>query len=261
MKKMNKKLFAVIYIAGIFLLWWIWSSVTNKELFAPSPISTGRVITDLFDTGAFFKHLGASFLRVTCGILIATAISIPLGMAMAWCKPIGTLLNPIVDSFKFTPVTCFQSLLVLYFGIGEEMKISLITIACIFSFLPTVRQVCSDNTDETKKLKETAYTMGFSYPRMLLHCLTPYITPTLVESFINLYGIGWTYVVIAETNNTQYGLGHLMYIGGARGKTAMVFAAIITLFVFSALFNKLATHITRKIFKWRVEDEQKSAEA
>ena len=102
--------------------------------------------------------------------------------------------------------------------------------------------------------------MGFSYPRMLIHCLIPYITPTLVESFINLYGIGWTYVVIAETNNTQYGLGHLMYIGGARGKTAMVFAAIITLFVFSAFFNKFATYVTRKIFKWRVEDEQKSAE-
>ena len=52
-----------------------------------------------------------------------------------------------------------------------------------------------------------------------------------------------------------------MYIGGARGKTAMVFAAIIILFVFSKLFNMLATWITKKIFKWRIEDEKKSVKA
>ena len=258
MKRLKKRALGILYIVCIIGLWWLWSLITGKELFAPSPKSTYDVITNLFDTGAFFKHLSASFIRVTAGILIATAISLPLGMVMAWCKPVGNLLRPIVDSLKFAPVTCFQSLIVLYFGIDEEMKISLVTIACIFSFLPTVLQTCEDSTDETIKLKETALTMGFSYPRMLVHCLIPYIMPSLVMSFINLYAVGWTYVVIAETNNTQYGLGHLMYIGGARGKTAMVFAAIITLFVFSKLFNVVAVWLTRKIFKWRIEDERKS---
>ncbi len=261
MKKLGKRAYGILYVACIILLWWIWSAITGKELFAPSPKSTYDVVVNLFDTGAFFKHLWASFLRVTTGILIATAVSLPLGMTMAWYKPVGKVLRPIVDSLKFAPVTCFQSLLVLYFGIGEEMKISLVTIACIFSFLPTVLQICEDSTDEVIKLRETAFTMGFSYPRMLFHCMIPYITPSIVASFINLYAVGWTYVVIAETNNTQYGLGHLMYIGGARGKTAMVFAAIITLFVFSKLFNMLATWITKKIFKWRIEDERKKPSA
>ena len=261
MEKFKKKAYGILYIVCIVFLWWLWSAITNKELFAPSPKATTDVVVNLFETGAFFKHLWSSFLRVTTGILIATVISLPLGMAMAWCKPVGKVFRPIVDSLKFAPVTCFQSLLVLYFGIGEEMKISLVTIACLFSFLPTVLQTCEDSTDEIVKLKETAVTMGFSYPRMLVHCLIPYITPSLVSSFINLYAVGWTYVVIAETNNTQYGLGHLMYIGGARGKTAMVFAAIITLFVFSKVFNMIATYITRKIFKWRIEDEKRSATA
>ena len=259
MKGLKKKAFGILYIAVIIGLWWLWSWVTGKELFAPSPKATYDVVKNLFNTGAFFKHLSSSFLRVTAGILIATAISLPLGMLMAWCKPVGNLLRPIVDSLKFAPVTCFQSLIVLYFGIDEEMKISLVTIACIFSFLPTVLQICEDSTDETEKLKETALTMGFSYPRMLIHCLIPYIMPSLVMSFINLYAVGWTYVVIAETNNTQYGLGHLMYIGGARGKTAMVFAAILTLFVFSKVFNAFSVWITKKIFRWRLEDERKKS--
>jgi len=257
LKGLKKRLFSLAYIACIILLWWLWSAITGKELFAPSPKATYDVIVNLLDTGAFFNHLSASFFRVTAGILIATTISLPLGMIMAWYKPVGKVLRPIVDSLKFAPVTCFQSLIVLYFGIDEEMKISLVTVACIFSFLPTVLQICEDSTDETIKLKETALTMGFSYPRMLIHCLIPYIMPSIVMSFINLYAVGWTYVVIAETNNTQYGLGHLMYIGGARGKTAMVFAAIITLFVFSKLFNGIAVWITKKVFKWRIEDERK----
>ena len=101
--------------------------------------------------------------------------------------------------------------------------------------------------------------MGFSYNRMLLHCFIPYIIPSLLQSFITLYGVGWTYVIIAEVNNTQYGLGHLMYIGSARGKTSMVFAAIVIIIVVSWVFDKIGNFIVRKCFKWRFEDGKETA--
>ena len=57
MKKLGKKAYGVIYIACIIFLWWLWSVITNKELFAPSPKATIDVVENLFETGAFFKHL------------------------------------------------------------------------------------------------------------------------------------------------------------------------------------------------------------
>lgn len=249
MKKVSKK---ILFVVAIIIIWWGASLVVNKSLFLPSPKETMSVICDLITTGAFLKHLSASFLRVTVGICIAAIISVPLGMAIAWNKSVNKLLKPIVDSLRYIPVTCFSPMLVLLFGIDEKMKITFLVIAGFFSFLPTVIQTCSEPID---KLIETAYTMGFSYPRMLLYCFIPYITPSLLQSFITLYGVGWTYVIIAEVNNTQYGLGHLMYIGSARGKTAMVFAAIVIIIVVSYVFDKVSNLIIKKMFRWRFEDD------
>lgn len=250
MKKHLKKIFFIVCVIAI---WWVASLIVNKSLFLPSPAETFAMIVNLFETGAFFKHLGASFFRVSIGILIAASISIPLGMLIAWYPPVNRVLKPIVDSLRYIPVTCFSPMLVLLLGIDEKMKITFLVIATLFSFLPTVIQTCSDPIE---KLKETAYTMGFSYGRMLLHCYIPYVIPSILQSLITLYGVGWTYVIIAEVNNTQYGLGHLMYIGSARGKTAMVFASIVIIIVVSYLFDKLATMIVKKSFKWRFRDEQ-----
>lgn len=250
MKKFAPK---AIFLLAILLIWQVGSLIVNKSLFLPSPAETFQMIIELFETGAFFKHLGSSFLRVTSGVVIAAVISIPLGMAIAWYKPVSKIFKPIVDSLRYIPVTCFSPMLVLILGIDESMKVTFITIAALFSFLPTVIQTCSEDFDE---LKETAYTMGFSYTRTLVHCIIPYITPSLLKSFITLYGVGWTYVIIAEVNNTQYGLGHLMYIGSARGKTATVFASLVIIIVVSYVFDKVANLIVKKAFKWRYLDEQ-----
>lgn len=242
----------VLWITIIVLVWHVISRIVNKALFVPSPESTFKVILDMFRTGAFWKHLGASFGRVTLGVAIAAMISTPLGMLIAWNSKMNKLLLPVVNSMRFIPVTCFSPLLILLFGIDEKMKIIFLVIAGFFSFFPVVIQQASDPQEE---LKETAYTMGFSYPRMLWYCMIPYILPTLLQSIVTLYGVGWTYVILAELNNTQYGLGHLMYIGSARGQTNMVFAAIVIIVVVSYIFDKVANYLVVKAFPWRFQDE------
>lgn len=243
----------IVWILVIVLIWHTISRIVNKALFVPSPESTFKVIIDMLKTGAFWKHLGASFGRVTLGVAIATLISTPLGLLIAWNSRVNELLLPIVNSMRFIPVTCFSPLLILMFGIDEEMKIIFLVIAGFFAFFPGVIQIASDPQEE---LKETAYTMGFSYPRMLWHCMIPMILPTLIQSTITLYGVGWTYVILAELNNTQYGLGHLMYIGSARGHTDMVFAAIVIIVAVSYFFDKIANYILIKAFPWRFQQDE-----
>lgn len=250
--KVKKLLKKVVWIVIIVAIWHIISQIVNKQLFVPTPESTFKVISDMLKTGVFWKHLGASFKRVTLGVFIAVMISTPLGMLIAWNSKVNKVLLPIVNSMRFIPVTCFSPLLILFFGIDEEMKIIFLVIAGFFSFFPEVIQIASEPQE---KLKETAYTMGFSYPRMLWYCMIPYILPTLIQSTITLYGVGWTYVILAELNNTRYGLGHLMYIGSARGHTDIVFAAIVIIVVVSYVFDKIANYFLVKAFPWRFQDE------
>ena len=72
-----------------------------------------------------------------------------------------------------------------------------------------------------------------------------------MNSFLMMYGIGWTYVAVIEAVNAKYGLGYIINQGAARGKTAVVFASILTIIVFSYMFDRIGNILIRKIFRWR----------
>lgn len=232
----------------VIITWELLSRVINKSLFLPSPEKTFQCIEEMIRTGVLFKHLWASFRRVTSGVCIAAAIAVPVGFLISWNKIAGSMLRPIVNSLHSVPVTCFMPMMILALGVGEKMKITLLAVAVFFAYLPSVVETASE---KNTKMIETAYTMGFSYPRMLLHCQIPYIAPELIKSFIAQYGVGWTYVIIAEMNNSRYGLGHLMYVSAARGRSEMVYASIVVVIAVSIIFDSVCTHLVERIFWWK----------
>ena len=83
----------------------------------------------------------------------------------------------------------------------------------------------------------------------------PAILPSLMNSFIMMYGIGWTYIAITETINAKYGLGYIIQQSSSRGRTDLVFMAIIMIMVISVLFDCISKKLVRNIFKWRYLDD------
>ncbi len=252
LKKLVK---STIYVIGILLIYEMASIIVNNSLFLPHLVDVWKELISLFEKNTFFNHLGTSFLRVTAGVFFAAAVSVPLGMAIAWCKPVATIFKPMVDSLRNIPPTCFSPILILLLGIGESMKITYIAIAVTFALLPTVIQTCLEPHDD---LKETALTMGYSPYRTLLHCSIPYITPSIVKSIVLSYSVGWTYVILAELTNAPYGLGHLMHSGSSRGHMALVFAAMITIIVVGIVFDRCANKIVERVFAWRYKNNEEN---
>jgi NitT/TauT family transport system permease protein len=70
-----------------------------------------------------------------------------------------------------------------------------------------------------------------------------------------MYGIGWTYIAVAETVNAKYGLGFIIQQSSSRGRTDLVFMAIITIIIISVLFDNISKLLVKKIFKWRYLDD------
>ena len=225
----------------------------DNSIFLPTPKETFDNLFRMVENGMIWKHIGASFLRITGGVIIATLFSIPMGMIISWVDVIYRWMYPFVVVASFIPVTVFNVLLVLYLGTGELMKVTFIAIAVTFTMWPNVVEICET---PNPKLEDTAYTMGFSYPRMLFFAKIPYIMPSLINLIINSYSVGWTFVILAELTNTQHGLGHLMYIGKARANTALVYTALVTLVGISFVFTKVCQLLLGKTFDWWKGDKK-----
>lgn len=252
MEKIARRIISILVFISLIIGWHLLSVVVNNSLFIPTPIETIEMLISLLK-GSLLTHMGASFKRITIAVFVAGAISIPLGLLIAKVSAVNYLLSPIINFLRYIPITAFSPLLMLFIGIGEDMKISLIFIAVFLQYLPIV---VHEFEDVDKRVIESATTMGFNDFRSIWHVVIPYTTPELLRNFISLYGVGWTYVIIAEVTNANYGLGHLMYIGSARGNTKMVFAALITIIFINIAFDKIGKFIIKKKFAWRYKEDE-----
>lgn len=198
--------------------------------------------------GSLTRGFTYSFLRITAATGVAVVISTAIAIAIVLCKPMKLLVEPLTSSFRFVPVTAMYPILILWWGIGETMKIAFITIALLFYFLPTILLQLQE---VEKSLIETALTLGASKFDLLVKVIMPFMLPSMLASLGMMYGIGWTYVIIAEIVNAQYGLGHIMNLASSRGRLDVVFAVLFVIAIFSFLFDKSWNVLIKKAFPWK----------
>jgi len=246
--KYTKRFIPLFVLVSFVLIWHIASRIVGNSLFVPSPVETIKMFFQLAMEGNLLNHASSSFMRITTAVSLGGIIAIPLALLISQVKSVEMLLHPVLGFLKYIPITAFAPILMLLQGIGEDMKITLIFIAVFLQLLPILIHLFSDVDIQ---ILETAQTMGISQKQMITNVIIPYTLPEILRNLITLYGIGWTYVIIAEVTNANWGLGHLMYVGSARGNTKMVFAALLTIILINTVFDKVGTKIVKKAFSWR----------
>jgi ABC-type nitrate/sulfonate/bicarbonate transport system permease component len=82
--------------------------------------------------GTLAADLSLSLARAFCGLLLATAGGVVLGLLMARNRTIEWLVDPLVALGFPSPKIAFIPIFILWFGIESLSKILLVTFACIF---------------------------------------------------------------------------------------------------------------------------------
>lgn len=241
----------VILFVVIALAWVVFSRYSNP-LFLPKPSSVWSSLLSLWENNMLIEGVKSSFLRITIATLLSSAISIPLGLFVSNFKVADEIITPLTRAIRFIPVTVFYPLLIMWLGIDEEMKVGFLFVATFFYFLPTVilslREVDAN-------LIETAYTIGMNKIQVMFKVMLQSALPSICQSFVMMYGIGWTYIVVVEVTNAKYGLGHLINIGSARGRTDMVFAAVFVIVLLNWAIDTLGNVLIKKVFSWKFAKE------
>ena len=137
-------------------------------------------------------------------------------------------------------------------SIDEIMKITFLFIATFVYMLPSV-VLCLEEVNQD--LIDTGLTIGMSRFQTVYKIQLPASLPSILNSFVMMYGIGFTYIAVAETINARYGLGWIVQQSSSRGRTDMVFMAILVIMVISVVFDWISKRIIKQIFKWRYLDD------
>jgi NitT/TauT family transport system permease protein len=230
------------------LLWWLITTFGNVDpKFLPSPAKVLEAFGRLWSTRELLKDTVASLWRVGVGFLLAVIFSIPVGVLMGSFASIRALLEPLFGLMRYMPAPAFIPLLILYLGIGEEPKITLIFIGVFFfnslMVMDTVKFVSKD-------LIEATYTLGGNRAQTLLQVIFPHVLPGILDACrINL-AAAWQLVIVSELIAATEGLGRRISVAGRFLRTDEIFVGLIVIGVIGLTFDLLFQYVLRVSCSW-----------
>lgn len=238
----------VLSIALPLFLWWAVTQFGNLDpRFLPSPAKVMTAFGRLWGTGELLKDTVASLWRVGVGFLLAALLSIPVGLLMGSFASVRALLEPLFGLVRYMPAPAFIPLLILYLGIDEAPKITLIFIGVFFfnslMVMDTVKFVPKD-------LIEATYMLGGNRWETLTQVILPHVLPGIIDACrINL-AAAWQLVIVSELIAATEGLGRRISVAGRFLKTDEIFVGLIMIGVIGLLFDLLFQYALRVSCKW-----------
>ncbi len=216
--------------------------------FVPSPTETIRGTLQLFIQYDLWTAIFISTRRIVLAFLLASAIALPLGVAMGAFTPIHHVFEPIMAPLRYMPISAFIPLLILWFGIYEQEKIAFLFLGVFVYLLPVVVSAIRAIPEE---LVQTALTLGASKLQVIRTVLVPAALPEIFDSFRVMNAISWTYVILAEAVNPEHGLGYMVELARTHQKASWSFAGLIVIGGIGLLTDFLIRAVSMWLFRWR----------
>lgn len=241
-------LFAGIGLFSPFLGWAALSaSGWVDPIFLPGPLEVfQRMWTWLLDDD-LLGDAAISMYRVTAGFALSAAFALPLGLLIGAFRPVEALLEPLTDFVRYMPAVAFIPLVMLWFGIGEGAKISIIFIGTFFQMVLMV----AENVRLVPKAQiEAAQTMGADRYEMIRLVLLQSAKPAILDTLRITMGWAWTYLVVAELVASNSGLGYSILKAQRFLKTDTIFGGIILIGLIGLVMDQAFRWLHRRSFPW-----------
>ncbi|HNR06932.1 MAG TPA: ABC transporter permease subunit [Saprospiraceae bacterium] len=178
------------------------------------------------------------------GYFWAILLAIPIGMVLSLFPLFRDLFSKQVDALRFLPLSALTGLFIIWFGLGDPMKIAFLAVGILVYLIPVVMQRTSE-VDET--MVQTSFTMGASPWQQIKKVFFPAALSSLIDDIRVLTAISWTYIIIAELLNRESGIGALIYTKARLGQTDRVFAVLIVIILIGLFQDQLFKAIDRII--------------
>ncbi|MFL1377652.1 ABC transporter permease [Nocardiopsis protaetiae] len=236
-------------IAAFLLLWEVAPRLGLVDRVFLPPFSEVLVATwELVLNGQLWAHVSASLSRAITGFVIAVAAAVPLGILIAWYRPVADLLLPILELFRNTAALALLPVFVLILGIGETSKIALVIFACTF---PILLNTITGVRTVVPLLVKSARSLGFGPLALFRKVVLPAAVPSIFTG-IRMSGAASILVLIAaEMVGAQSGLGYLINASQLNFLIPDMYAGILTIALVGLALNGILVTLERRFSRWR----------
>lgn len=248
---LDKRLYAVIALLSFSLIllgWWaVAASGMFDKMFLPAPGDTWDRFWVWLRKEDLLADVNISTFRVLAGFFLSAIIAVPLGLMVGTYKPVQAFFEPIIEFSRYLPAVAFIPLVMLWVGIGEGSKITIIWIGTFFQM---VLMISEDVRRVPMAQIEAAQTMGANSTEILSHVVLKSAMPAITDTLRVTLGWAWTYLVVAELVAANSGLGYAILKAQRYLLTDKIFVGILLIGVIGLAMDQVFRLLHRRLFPW-----------
>jgi sulfonate transport system permease protein len=236
-------------VALLVLVWWLCSATGILD---PTTLAgPGAVVTkgaELIRDGELPANLWISLHRVLLGLVTGVSAGVVLALGAGLSKLTEAVVDGPMQIFRSLPILALQPLFVLWFGIGEEMKVVIIAVAVAF---PVYINTYAGIRGIDRRFVELAHGVRLSTWQFARKVVLP---GSLPEFFVGLrlaFTVSWLVLILSEQINATSGIGYMINQAGMTGQTNVIVVGLAVYGLLGLLSDLIVRLLERSVLSWR----------
>ena len=235
---------AILSISAFILFWGWGTTYTGIAELMPGPVEVAKsmvhYITGVVGKCGLLMHTVHSLRRVLIGFVLGSTLGIVLGLTMGRYMTVRAIFNPLFRIIRPIPPIAWIPISIIWFGLGEEPKIFLITLA---AFANTTLNAMAGAKSVDPQVINAARMLGANERQIFITVIIPASVPAIFAGLQVGISSAWASVVAAEMVKAQNGLGWIIQAGMDNNNMTQILAGIIMI----GIGGFVLTNIMRKI--------------
>lgn len=220
-----------------------------KATFLPRPSAILEVLIELLTSGELLSQLGVSMIRVGEGFMIGASLGIVVGVQIALVKKLRVAVSLIFGLLRPVPVIAWIPLLILWMGIDESSKITVIAIGSFWTVLVNVVQGIRS---VDKKYLEVATILEKDHKTLILKVILPAALPAIFTGIRVGIDVAWRSVVAAELIAASSGIGYMIMYARELSQIDVVLIGVLSIGVTGVIIEQFLKIIEKRLLRWNV---------
>ncbi len=231
----------------------VWEAASRLGLIQatllPRPSAIAEVLVELIKSGELLVNLGISIIRVTEGFIIGATLGVLVGVQVALVPKLRIAVSLIFGVLRPIPVIAWIPVLILWMGIDEGSKITVIAIGSFWTILVNVVEGIK-NVD--KKYLEVATILEKDRKTLLLKVILPAALPAIFTGVRVGIDVAWRSVVAAELIAASSGIGYMIMYARELSQIDVVLVGVFSIGCTGIIIDKLLKMLETRLLSWNV---------
>jgi ABC-type nitrate/sulfonate/bicarbonate transport system permease component len=246
-RRISWRLLTALALPIVIVIVWGLGTMNERNPFVPKPVN---IVTDLFTVWVgplLLEQVVPSLYRLAIGLGAAIIVGVLLGIVVGSSRVARKLTGPLFEFIRAVPPPVLLPVLLLVIGIGDETRIFLIFLGCLW---PILLNTIDGVRSVDQVLADTTRTYGMQGWSRFRHFVLPASMPRIMTGIRLALPIAIILMVVSEMYAAIDGLGYQIMLFKQIFQTGPMWAGILIIGFIGILLAAVFRVVERRVLGW-----------